>query len=59
MAANIKQLNCFFHEAQWNLDGERALQIYEMAIANPDQAGGYIKVYWIYASFYNVSHKTL
>ena len=45
VAANIKQLNCFFQETQWNLDGERELQIYEMAIANPDQAGGYIKVY--------------
>ena len=58
MAANIKQLNCFIHEAQWKLDGERELQINEMSIANPEQACGYIKEYWKYASFYNVSHKT-
>ena len=45
VSANIQQLNLFFHETEWNMDGEKDLQICEKTIANPDQSGGYIKVY--------------
>ena len=45
VSSNIRQLNLFFHETQWCLNEGEELQICEKAIANPEQPGGYIKVY--------------
>ena len=45
VSSNIQQLNVFFHETEWNVDGEKGLQICEKTVANPEQSGGYIKVY--------------
>ncbi len=45
VSSNIQQLNVFFYETEWNVDGEKELQICEKTVANPEQSGGYIKVY--------------
>ena len=45
VSSNIRQLNLFFHETQWCLNEGEELQTCEKAIANPEQPGGYIKVY--------------
>ena len=45
VSSNIRQLNVFFRDTEWKMDGETELQICEKTVANPEQSGGYIKVY--------------
>ena len=45
VTSNIKQLNDFFEDTGWSLDGENTVFIAEQTIANPNAAGGYIKTY--------------